>query len=850
MASAIRGVPKDELESEEVRQHRRTVRTAWAGVMLVVALAVVATVFGIQSARNADEAERQAALAEQNAQAEADARELADANALEAQANAEAEGVARAEAEQARALAAVRELAASSVSALDVDPELAVLLGLRAIQSAPDSDSPPLEAKIALRQAVQSSLLLSRYEPDVDGEILFGDISPDGSTALTVEDRSVRLLDLETGDTTWVRSFSDVDGPDASPAAVCPGEAFFSSSGTEIAVGLIDGSGSGCFAELLEGHVPASGVAVLDAMTGTIVRSNWVGSCPDLSTGGFSPDGTMISLVTPADGNCDPGTPLDWTIRLVDSTTFESIREIPVPDFGMTSWSADGSLVTIGSWYGLGAVVYDANTGDEVSVMDDEFSLGYLSPDGSLLAGSDIESTVIVYDVESARVVDRLPDLGDGPRFITWSDDGTRLIAASAGPRSAVWDVSTGEVEVLLPNSGPAWTVRFHDESERLVHFGHQEVSVWDLSGDLKAASKSSDIGAPVQGNSLTGGPGGGAFLFRAADGQWFVGSFDTTTGDLGSATLPVEMGRRTAVLDDGRVAVFLTSGSGEEKTIGPVALWDPSTGSSERLWGCEARVSDLSPFEAYAPSTGPCLDGRSEYFDHDRVLISEDRTRLAVSSRAGDLLFFDPATLELVDSTTLPNGALALKDVGASWLATSNIPTVVGSPLEEITLWSLPNFEPIATIDGGLVQSNQEGTMLAVVDGPGHVTLVDTATGKVVVELGGGEGRVRGLAFSPDGALFMTSATDGFVRIWDVASGTEIERIPLAEDSGDGYWIDDDTIAIGTFNGLWTNIDIWLDSLLDLARSQLLRSFTADECAIYRIEPCPTLQEIVSDSD
>ncbi len=32
VSSAIRGIPKDELESEEVRQHRRTIRTAWAAV--------------------------------------------------------------------------------------------------------------------------------------------------------------------------------------------------------------------------------------------------------------------------------------------------------------------------------------------------------------------------------------------------------------------------------------------------------------------------------------------------------------------------------------------------------------------------------------------------------------------------------------------------------------------------------------------------------------------------------------------------------------------------------------------------------------------------------------------------
>ena len=42
IASALRGVAKDELESEEVRQHRRTLRTAWGAVGLLAVLVVTA----------------------------------------------------------------------------------------------------------------------------------------------------------------------------------------------------------------------------------------------------------------------------------------------------------------------------------------------------------------------------------------------------------------------------------------------------------------------------------------------------------------------------------------------------------------------------------------------------------------------------------------------------------------------------------------------------------------------------------------------------------------------------------------------------------------------------------------
>jgi hypothetical protein len=91
VASAIRGVPKDELESEEVRQHRRTVRTAWgAGIALLalVLLASTAAVYAVGQQNRADDLAGQEAEARQVAveatEAEAEARALAEEEAQRA----------------------------------------------------------------------------------------------------------------------------------------------------------------------------------------------------------------------------------------------------------------------------------------------------------------------------------------------------------------------------------------------------------------------------------------------------------------------------------------------------------------------------------------------------------------------------------------------------------------------------------------------------------------------------------------------------------------------------------------------------------------------------------------------
>ncbi len=64
LASAIRGVPKDELSSEEVRQHRRTVRTAWAAAIALLVLAIAATLGAVVAVDQTNEVRAQQALAE------------------------------------------------------------------------------------------------------------------------------------------------------------------------------------------------------------------------------------------------------------------------------------------------------------------------------------------------------------------------------------------------------------------------------------------------------------------------------------------------------------------------------------------------------------------------------------------------------------------------------------------------------------------------------------------------------------------------------------------------------------------------------------------------------------------
>jgi type II secretory pathway pseudopilin PulG len=85
IASTLRGVPKDELASEEVRQHRRTVRTAWVAAVVLLLFGIAATIGAVVAVDRSNEARAQQRLAEEARAAAETAQGLAE----EARAGAE-----------------------------------------------------------------------------------------------------------------------------------------------------------------------------------------------------------------------------------------------------------------------------------------------------------------------------------------------------------------------------------------------------------------------------------------------------------------------------------------------------------------------------------------------------------------------------------------------------------------------------------------------------------------------------------------------------------------------------------------------------------------------------------------
>ncbi len=106
-------------------------------------------------------------------------------------------------------------------------------------------------------------------------------------------------------------------------------------------------------------------------------------------------------------------------------------------------------------------------------------------------------------------------------------------------------------------------------------------------------------------------------------------------------------------------------------------------------------------------------------------------------------------------------------------------------------TVWNANTGEFIATLQTAApaiaVAFSPDGSLLALGDLDGAVTLWDSVTNEQLASFEGHTGAVRALEFSPDGSLLASGSDDGSVRVWNV-SGMPEEFSELAIlDSGAG---------------------------------------------------------------
>jgi len=683
-----------------------------------------------------------------------------------------------ARAERAGKVATARELLATSMANLTVDPERSALLALQAVSLAEEVD-PGLRPDIetVMHQVVRGvrnvTVLTGHAVPVYDVAY-----SPDGRhLASAGKDGAVRLWRLPEGTAalTLTQHISEVWGvafsPDGAQLASVGrgGEAFL----WDLATGrrrsaLLDHEGlvfdvkfSPDGERLATSGLDEGKVRIWDVATGTQVASLFSEDAPRVGRIAFSADGTRLAISHNSHARVKI-----WDLQrqqpafILEGATLGDPRGI--------MFSPDDQVLAVA--YTGGVRLHDALSGDTVLTLRGhamDIQEVVFSPDGTQLATSSLDQTARVWDARDGHPLGTL--LGHkGPVIgIAFSPDGSHVATAGGDGTVRIWDVAP-EHEL--------WTVSpsDFDLEDIVVSPGGQRIAIASDDGTARVLDALS--GRTVM--TLTHGHGrvialdfdsDGALIATAGDDPP-VKLWDATTGDL-VVTLTGHVGlvSRVAFQTDGkRIATY----SAKDNLV---RLWN--TESGRQVGSLDRGASTTSDIE-FSP-------------DSDTLLSSGGDGVRAYSMATGEALWTLPGT---------ENGtrALAISPDGTR-LAAADSEGV-------IQVWDLPSRTRLATLHGHLrgvtdVEFSKDADLLASGSMDNTAKVWDVPNGRLVVTLVGHFGIVADVAFSPDSTRLYTAAWDDTATAW---------VLPLSE-------------------------------LVTLARSRLTRTLTPEECRQYlHVETCP----------
>lgn len=862
IAAAVRGVAKDELESEEIRQHRRTIRIAWTASIAILALGIAATVGAVvaytaqQDAQ--DERDRANLLAEQEAAARTEAeqqRELAKQEAQRAEeesARAEEERI-RAEEQTAVALASAdlarsRELAASAINVLDDDPELSVLLALEAAEGA----DPAFESVVALRSALQQHRAvrtMSWPEDWKEGIYLVGSMSPDGRyVAASGARHQMAVWDLESPSDEPLWRF-EVPYPDH--AVIVP---YFSSDGTHViaTVAWFSDRFSGATQERTE-PPPEVGVYVWDVRTGGVIHHLRGPDCPInglFQNGRFLDETRPVAAVATAEDDCSVGYGTEADLWLIDFTSGDmllgSTHRVPgwmwLP---VASLTEDERYVSWSDGYSASGLM-DLATGENAfEATEGWFSL--TSKDGTRFLAAeqrrfefwDITAGIQLWEAE---VPSRLTDLW-------FSDDETLLYGGTVDGAIRIWDATTGQLaHELKGHRDFSWGATLSREKDRLTSFsGDRTMRIWDLTAAAEGE---------IHAFELPGTPPMQSGNFVSEQAALLVYEPESVFLEPGLAVIVnTSSGRVKSTFDGYGAQMVRLSPDGTllagqpfiaDGVLGPVHVRDVETGEVlfELEDWCSFGQNDNEPgvdCAAFSDALGDALWW---------LEFSPDGTMIAASGdRYGQAGVWDAATgKRLTWLSELPSGSgdiVVLRfSPDSAYLAAAN----PGLTVFETEGWSVVAE---TTIDAEWydLHFTPDGHYLLGGGLPAEITLIDTGNWEHVGEpLPSAGGAIRNLAVSPDGSTIASANSDRYVQVWDTETQQLLHSIPV----GDGtptliHFLDNQHLLIIAQGRPALVVTTHIPELIDIARSRITRGFTDSECTTYHIGPCPDLETIRS---
>lgn len=778
---------------------------------------------------------------------------------------------------QNAATARSEALAASAVAALESDPELAVLLGIQAIEL--NSDNGP--SLTAINKALQAHRAVFRVADSTAGSI-----SPDGKlvASSTSEFVEVRELDRPGAEPLWQRPLWDDH---------VIGDVYFTDDSSRVIVVSFLSPRAG-------GECSWDRFTVLEARTGEIYEDT---DFEDRNTyfGGPSQTGPYVDLTRPVvlgpGGAVDcQANPIEGDLVAADLLTGDLMPLVVGASPSGRSWIGLPTLNKEGSvfaWTGnRGGAVIDLRTGDEIMSLPPgqstlnadgtriltgndplelwtldpaqkrrefkaSFRTAWFSASGSMVYGNTHDGRILVYDADLGDLLFEFKGQGTDAGKVQMTDDETR-IASSATEGMTVWEIG----RPVMPTAGPTQFLPGPDGE--LSFFG---IGANLLADDYLVSTRFTVLEERGLYEDLPSVPGYDETIVydaeTAEEVNTYAGRVLAVSPDGGSIALQASGGLKEANQIDGPAP------DGTYVQIGGVIIADVETGEPiVELEGLCTWYDGPQLSVRYVPDRCPGFpDEWADWINH--ASFSPDGERLAVLGQTGRFVVWDLDTGVMEWRLDSPEGlerALLFNDGSVAFTPDGKyLLTAIftgersGDQSSTVTVRRVDSPDVIEgefeTRIGGpsRMEFTPGGDRLVLNDQGQNLLVVDTSSWEILRTFKGGQQTelITDIAVDPLGRWVATAGRDGISVLWDIESGEEVQRFDFSATPlglRNVEWVDPQTLLVGS--RFWAvQMTVEPDVLVDHALGRLTRSFTQSECATYDIDPCPTtLEEMRSD--